>query len=72
MAILWELLETQWTNASFPMEVSRARVPGGWLVAVHAKANPLVTPSEIATSVTFYPDPGHEWDGSSGGADGQP
>jgi hypothetical protein len=32
--------------------VARAKVPGGWLVA-------------CGTGVTFYPDPGHEWDGSS-------
>ena len=31
----------------------RAKVPGGWLVAL-ARA-----------SVTFYPDPEHQWDGSS-------
>jgi len=32
--------------------LARAKVPGGWLVA-------------CGTSVTFYPDPGHAWDGSS-------
>ena len=32
--------------------LARAKVPGGWLVA-------------SGTSVTFYPDPGHAWDGSS-------
>lgn len=32
--------------------VARAKVPGGWLVACD-------------TGVTFYPDPGHEWDGAS-------
>jgi len=32
--------------------VSRAKVPGGWLVALH-------------DSVTFVPDPGHRWDGGS-------
>jgi hypothetical protein len=31
---------------------ARAKVPGGWLVACD-------------TGVTFYPDPGHEWDGAS-------
>jgi hypothetical protein len=33
----------------------RATVPGGWLV--------IVTWGE--TALTFYPDPNHEWDGSS-------
>jgi hypothetical protein len=32
--------------------VARAKVPGGWLVA-------------YGTGLTFYPDPGHEWDGAS-------
>jgi hypothetical protein len=32
--------------------VARAKVPGGWLVA-------------LGTGVTFYPDPEHSWDGQS-------
>lgn len=36
----------------------RAQVPGGWLVAVDA---------DYGTGVTFFPDPNHEWDGSSMG-----
>jgi len=32
--------------------VARAKVPGGWLVA-------------SGNGVTFYPDPKHQWDGSS-------
>jgi len=32
--------------------VARAKVPGGWLIV-------------CGTGVTFYPDPGHEWDGAS-------
>ena len=32
----------------------RARVPGGWLIAAGSGAG-----------LTFYPDPGHEWDGTS-------
>jgi hypothetical protein len=32
--------------------VARAKVPGGWLVA-------------YGTGITFYPDSGHEWDGTS-------
>ncbi len=34
----------------------RAKVPGGWLVVLR---------TDEAESVTFYPDPGHQWDGSS-------
>ena len=33
----------------------RAKVPGGWLVIVERDAPSLI----------FYPDPDHEWDGSS-------
>ena len=32
--------------------MARAKVPGGWLVA-------------CGTGITFYPDPSHEWDGTS-------
>lgn len=33
-------------------QCSRAKVPGGWLVSLGA-------------ALTFYPDPAHEWDGTS-------
>ena len=36
-----------------PHSVARAKVPGGWLV-VHG-----------GTSICFYPDPEHAWDGES-------
>jgi hypothetical protein len=45
----------QWepvNSSHFPL--LRAKVPGGWLIAAG---------SEV--SLTFYPDPGHEWDGTS-------
>ena len=35
--------------------VHRAKVPGGWLVLV----------MHNTSGITFYPDPGHEWDGGS-------
>jgi hypothetical protein len=34
----------------------RAKIPGGWLVLLR---------TDEAESVTFVPDPRHEWDGSS-------
>ena len=45
----------QWT----PVDTSRipllrAKVPGGWLIAAGSGAG-----------LTFYPDPDHEWDGTS-------
>ena len=43
----WERLDSK------PLAVSRAKVPGGWLVVVGNNA------------VTFYPDGNHEWDGST-------
>jgi hypothetical protein len=43
----WEPLD------SGPWALERAKVPGGWLVAL------------AGASVTFYPDPRHRWDGSS-------
>jgi len=35
---------------------SRAKVPGGWFVAITSKSG---------ETLVFYPDPEHEWDGSS-------
>lgn len=35
----------------------RAKVPGGWLVMFNCNGE--------AGGLTFYPDPGHAWDGSS-------
>ena len=43
----WEQLD------SSDFALLRAKVPGGWLVAL------------AGASVTFYPDPEHLWDGSS-------
>jgi hypothetical protein len=45
----------QWTAAA-PSHVPllRAKVPGGWLIAAASGAG-----------LTFYPDPDHEWDGTS-------
>ena len=42
----------QWEGLSAE-GVRRAKVPGGWLVAIGAGA------------LTFYPDPDHTWDGAS-------
>lgn len=43
--------------------VKRAKVPGGWFVAV---ANSIIrSESDAPLSTFFYPDPHHEWDGTS-------
>ena len=61
MKLLWEEIESgdkaspdagAWTTSSVK-RLFRAKVPGGWLV---------LSP---AVSITFYPDPEHEWDGNS-------
>jgi len=44
------------THRMIPWGVVRAKVPGGWLIGLRASG---------AGGVTFYPDPKHEWDGSS-------
>jgi hypothetical protein len=36
-----------------PYTVSRAKVPGGWLILINGSA------------ATFYPDPEHAWDGTT-------
>ncbi len=36
--------------------VFRAKVPGGWLIAVEGRSG---------CALTFYPDPNHHWDGRS-------
>ena len=41
--------------------VSRAKVPGGWLVAVEVNRTAERGGPET-TAITFYPDPKHEWD----------
>jgi hypothetical protein len=38
------------------VSVYRAKVPGGWLVRIMQCDG---------SGLTFYPDPEHEWDGSS-------
>ena len=41
------------------LETYRAKVPGGWFVAV---MSPF---SNGGAGVAFYPDPSHQWDGGS-------
>ena len=53
--LVWERLESNGVSTSVSMY--RAKVPGGWLVA-------LDYGKEMA-SLSFYPDPTYKWDGSS-------
>jgi hypothetical protein len=43
------------SSSSLDEEISRAQVPGGWLILIQADQPTLF----------FYPDPRHEWDGGS-------
>ena len=43
-----------WEPVNSNLPVVRTKVPGGWLIAVGSGAG-----------LAFYPDPGHEWDGTS-------
>ncbi|MFO7695302.1 MAG: hypothetical protein R6V57_19620 [Vicinamibacterales bacterium] len=43
---------------SSPTNVSRAKIPGGWLVGIESG-------NVRSWALTFVPDPNHEWDGGS-------
>ena len=48
---------TSHAYAPSPASLSRAKVPGGWLV--------YGTTSSGTASLVFVPDPNHEWDGGA-------
>ena len=52
--LCFELLSNRTTTTSASFTIYRARILGGWLVTVRPH-----------DSVTFVPDPQHEWDGGS-------
>jgi hypothetical protein len=66
--IRWELLESETPKKGltepWQFDVLRAKVPGGWLVAV---CQPFTRATDLYRdySCTFYPDPNHSWNGSS-------
>lgn len=64
MGIEWEYLGDQALPpgkiAPQHVETWRTPVPGGWLVLVIQKSGQI-----SGLSTTFYPDPQHEWDGST-------
>jgi hypothetical protein len=43
-------------GSTLSVRLSRAKLPGGWL---------LVVTSNSGSGLTFYSDPQHEWDGNS-------
>ena len=50
-------LRWEYVPANHRFLVSRARVPGGWLVFTASGSD--------RAGLAFYPDPRHEWDGTS-------
>ena len=61
--LVWEELAStregqRWYSETW--ETHRAKVPGGWLVLVRLTGRVAGTPT-----ITFYPDPRHDWDGGS-------
>ena len=50
----FELVPNQMATTSANFTIYRAKIPGGWLVAVRPHDN-----------LSFVPDPEHEWDGST-------
>jgi len=53
------MIEWKDLKSSYQVIVSRAKVPGGWLVLVRGGG------ADEALGLTFYPDPEHKWDGNS-------
>lgn len=56
--LIFERIEAEWEGKG--INVSRAMVPGGWLVFVVHATGPVGQ-----GGITFVPDPNHTWDGSS-------
>jgi hypothetical protein len=57
----WDPLNTVRSDANWrtvTWQTHRAKVPGGWLVAVRASG-------DAPHGLVFYPDPEHRWSGGS-------
>lgn len=57
-ALILEELNLKYEDDNSAKHAYRARVPGGWLIF-------LYPPGKGLSSVTFYPDPNHTWDGGT-------
>ena len=59
MVLTWEEVQSRSKTDKdvYPDRLSRARVPGGWLIYMWGGGR--------VAGITFYPDPQHQWDGSS-------
>jgi hypothetical protein len=58
MKVTWEAIECKCEARNYLLgrlfQIYRAKVPGGWFIM-----------PESGETITFYPDPGHQWDGNS-------
>lgn len=52
--LTFELVSNRINTTSAKFTIYRAKIPGGWLVALRPQDN-----------LTFVPDPQHNWDGGS-------
>lgn len=50
--VVWETIEQEKHGYSYH-NLTRAKVPGGWLVKMQV--------GDMPSSLTFIPDPNHEW-----------
>ena len=56
--LIWQKLKSSRAEGGVvdqPWNVHRTKVPGGWLVLV----------MHNTSGISFYPDPGHRWNGGS-------
>ena len=49
----------------YPSDMLRAKVPGGWLVFYRETEGIFERPNLLTSTMCFYPDPDHSWDGTS-------
>jgi hypothetical protein len=52
----WERIENTGTSHFGEETITRAEVPGGWLVRAEVDYN-----DSASISIAFYPDPEHNW-----------
>jgi hypothetical protein len=67
--LAWEELPTR-TRTGIDLITHRAKVPGGWLIAIVGKVpqsgqNAPLRAGELPVGVAFLPDPDHRWNGRS-------
>jgi hypothetical protein len=70
--LVFEPIETRWEGDFLkgrPVQAGRAKIPGGWLVAIQTGSLSWGIPPahhyDVKVVLCFVPDPEHRWDGSS-------